>query len=164
MGRLTSEQIEMSRHALGLTEGRTTSYRNHYAAGLGTTQEAAWDDLARQGYALRGDDGIAIVGFCLTFAGASAVLNDGETLDREDFPEIGRTALTEARRERDALTARLAEAERVIGPFIELRDQFPESMKLINKRISGLMPIKLTVTKDQFRAARDFLKGDGNGG
>ena len=82
---MTPEQIKMMRHALGLTDGRKISYRNRYVAGLGTTQEADWNNLAAHGLAKRGEDGIAVVGFCLTDAGARAVLHDGERLDPEDF-------------------------------------------------------------------------------
>ncbi len=83
---MTPEQRKMARHALGLVDGRKMAYRNRYVAGLGTTQEAAWDDLVRQGFAKRGENGIAVVGFSLTVTGAKAVLEQGERLDDEDFP------------------------------------------------------------------------------
>lgn len=83
---MTPEQRKMARHALGLTEGRTVSYRNRYAAALGTTTELEWDEMVKRGWAERGSDGITLVGFCLTDAGARTVLEAGETLDREDFP------------------------------------------------------------------------------
>jgi hypothetical protein len=37
--------------------------------------------------------------------------------------------------------------------FINVRDQFPESMKLIQPKLGGLTPISVTVTKDQFAEA-----------
>lgn len=83
---MNAEQLNMARHALGLPNDRRRSYRNRYVAGLGTTQEKAWDELVRQGLAARGANGIAVVGFCLTEAGAKAALDHTETLDPEDFP------------------------------------------------------------------------------
>lgn len=85
---MTPEQTKMARHALGLEQGPRVSYRNRYVAGLGSPQEAAWDDLVRQGMAERGSEGLALVGFCLTEAGARAVLRSDEDLDREDFPPL----------------------------------------------------------------------------
>lgn len=84
---MSPEQLKLARHALGLPNNFMRSYRNRYAAGIGTTQEAAWDDLVSKGMAERGTNGIAIVGFCLTLEGAKAALEPAETLDREDFPE-----------------------------------------------------------------------------
>lgn len=83
---MTPEQRKMARHALGLDGFRRRSYRNRYAAGLGSTHEDQWNELCRRGLAERGQDGIAIVGFCLTDAGAREALDPGEILDPEDFP------------------------------------------------------------------------------
>lgn len=85
---MTPEQRKMARHALGLKDGRTVSYRNRYAAALGTTIELEWDEMVQRGWAERGADGTTIVRFCLTEAGAQAVLEPGERLDREDFPTL----------------------------------------------------------------------------
>ncbi len=94
--KLTEAQRAMARHALGLTDGRKVSYRNRYVVGIGTTQEAEWNALVQVGGAERGQNGIAVVGFCLTAAGANAALDRGESLDCEDFP-AGRAALNGGR-------------------------------------------------------------------
>lgn len=83
---MTPAQRKMARHALGLEDGRKVSYRNRYFAELGTTHEDGWDEMCRRGLAVRGDNGIAIIGFALTAAGAQEALDPGETLDCEDFP------------------------------------------------------------------------------
>lgn len=83
---MTPDQRKMARHALGLEQGPRVSYRNRYVAGLGSPQEAAWDDLVKRGMAERGHEGLAIVGFHLTEVGARSVLKSDEQLCREDFP------------------------------------------------------------------------------
>lgn len=45
---------------------------------------------------------------------------------------------------------RLREALRA---FVNIRDQFPESMKLIQPKLNRLTPITVTVTKAQFAEA-----------
>lgn len=84
---MTPSQIKMARHALGLVDGRRRSYRNRYVASLGSPNEKEWDDLCERGLAVRGSDRERMVGFCLTLTGAMVVLNEGEKLDPEDFPE-----------------------------------------------------------------------------
>jgi hypothetical protein len=84
---VTPEQIRMARHALGLDdEIPRKSYRNHYAAAVGSPQEAAWGDLVKQKYAVKGkrNPNSATVGFCLTEC-AVEFLKPGESLDEEDF-------------------------------------------------------------------------------
>lgn len=83
---MNPEQLKMARHALGLVDGRKQSYRNRYVAGLGTSQEDAWNEMCRKGLAERGRGRIETVGFCLTEAGAQEALGPGEQLDLEDFP------------------------------------------------------------------------------
>lgn len=39
------------------------------------------------------------------------------------------------------------------SPFVDVRDQFPQSAKLINPKLSGLEPVTITVTKAQMLAA-----------
>lgn len=49
---------------------------------------------------------------------------------------------------------RIEQLTTALEPFIALRDQLPSQMaKIIHKGVSGLTPIALTVTKDQFKAA-----------
>lgn len=40
-----------------------------------------------------------------------------------------------------------------LEPFVGIRDQFPQTVKLINPKLNGLTPITVTVTKAQFLAA-----------
>ncbi|MGX9443895.1 hypothetical protein ACWX0K_15135 [Nitrobacteraceae bacterium UC4446_H13] len=105
----------------------------------------------------------------------------GYDIRGEGLLEQAATALTEARAEFERLNAQVDEALRsclaeregrlkaeselsalrarvreVVGPFLNIRDQFPESSKLILKKFDGFTPISITVTKDQFRAARQL--------
>jgi hypothetical protein len=68
-----------------------------------------------------------------------------------------RVIATRVTKERDAAERVLAEAVEIMRPFLNVRDQFPESAKLILKKVGDLATINLTVTKGQFRAARDFI-------
>lgn len=64
-----------------------------------------------------------------------------------------------------AMVAR-AEVERLreaLRPFVDVRDQYPESAKLIQKGVAGFAPVSVMVTKDQFSAALAALKGGSNG-
>jgi len=90
--KLTDLQTRLARSALGLVNGRTVSYRNRFTAARYSLHEIAWEDLVRQGLAVRSYRSPAMVGFSLTEDGARAVLHSGETLDPEDFP-AGRAAL-----------------------------------------------------------------------
>jgi len=57
----------------------------------------------------------------------------------------------------EATEARIAVLEGALTAFVDVRDQYPESIKLIKKGVSGFQPISVTVTVDQFRAARAAL-------
>lgn len=83
---MTPEQLKIARHALGLPNDRRHSYRNRYAATVGSKQEAAWDAMVAAGHAERGDSVNVLSYFHLTLAGARASLEPKETLDLEDFP------------------------------------------------------------------------------
>ncbi len=83
---LTPQQIGLARHALGLENGQTSSYRNRYLAAAGGDTEAAWNGMVECGLAERGAATGLGVWFSLTEAGARRVLLPGESLDREDFP------------------------------------------------------------------------------
>lgn len=87
---MTPKQIELARHALGLTHYRQRkSYRNHFVTGEGTDDHIHWMAMVAAGEAKRragspmtgGDDC-----FWLTRMGAEQVLRRGEKLDPEDFP------------------------------------------------------------------------------
>lgn len=76
---------QMMRHALGLPNKTNCSYRNYYAAPIGTHVEKIWDALVTLGCAEKGEPGRMLVGYVLTRKGAESVLLKGETLDKEDF-------------------------------------------------------------------------------
>ena len=81
---------DLARHALGLPNKRSRSYRNHFVTGEGSTDYAPWIEMVAAGLAKRwkgnemtGGDDL----FRLTKTGAIQALNKGEHLDPEDFPE-----------------------------------------------------------------------------
>jgi hypothetical protein len=79
----------MARHALGL-DGSRKSYRNRYFAPHNSEALKAWHDLAVKGLAETGGTRAPAgspVFCCLTRRGAEAVLEPGETLCPEDFPQ-----------------------------------------------------------------------------
>jgi hypothetical protein len=88
--RMTPRQIELARHALGLTKpGIKCSYRKHFCAGPGHADYDEWVKMVADGNAVQrkniehfGGDDL----FHLTPAGAMAALRPGESLDHEDFP------------------------------------------------------------------------------
>lgn len=90
---MTPDQIEFARHALGLTNGRKVSYRNHYCCSSGPDHLAwmamreAGDARRRLGSPMSGGDDI----FWLTLSGARKALQKGERLDLEDFPTLALT-------------------------------------------------------------------------
>lgn len=84
---VTKTQRRLARHALGLGYGGTRSYRNRFAARVGTPDYAEWRALVDAGCALRypwffsyGDL------FTLTRDGAERVITKRERLAPEDFP------------------------------------------------------------------------------
>jgi hypothetical protein len=86
---MTPEQKKLARHALGLTNGRNVSYRNHFVTGEGARDFDAWQGLVAQGLAKRHGPKALYGGdycFVLTTQGAMAALDAGESLDPEDFP------------------------------------------------------------------------------
>lgn len=89
---MTPKQIELARHALGLKEGRTVSYRNHFVTDEcpGNQDHAEWMQMVARGDAIR-RKGNPITGgmdcFYLTRGGAEAALKPNEQLDPEDFPD-----------------------------------------------------------------------------
>lgn len=86
---MTTEQIRLARHALGLPHKTKRSYRNRYICGEGTTSFPDWEAMVAAGLATREDfsqNPSTRYWFGLTRAGAEAALLPGERLDREDFP------------------------------------------------------------------------------
>jgi hypothetical protein len=90
---MTPEQLRMARHALGLPNERSTSYRNRYYVPIGTQAERDWDDLVTQGLAARAANRETQVMFGLTTAGAQYAIEPDEKLDREDFPNSSGKAM-----------------------------------------------------------------------
>lgn len=88
MSEMTERQIDLARHALGLTYKRV-SYRNAFVTGEGSTDFPDWEDMVKGGFAWRrGPVKIFAGDYCfhLTRAGADAALNPGESLCPEDWP------------------------------------------------------------------------------
>lgn len=83
---MTTEQIAMARHALGLPNESGQSYRNRYFTSAGSVIEREWEELVQTGMAAREKGGGKLAHFYLTEAGARSALGQGETLDPEDFP------------------------------------------------------------------------------
>lgn len=88
---MTPRQKELARHALGLGNGQAKSYRNRFVAGPGHPDYDDWLAMMAAGEAGRREAKTLPFGgddlFWLTPHGAQAVLEPGETLCREDFPE-----------------------------------------------------------------------------
>lgn len=92
--RLTDEQRALARHALGLPNRESVSYRNSFKAGPRCVDHAPWVAMVKGGAAFirhgsQPTDGDDI--FCLTRRGAEAALEPGEMLDPEDFPRRRRS-------------------------------------------------------------------------
>lgn len=85
---MTPAQIELARHALGLGNGRSVSYRNRFVCGLDHWDYADWQSMSDHGLAKRyGPKQIFGGDYCfiLTREGAEMALKPGERLDAEDF-------------------------------------------------------------------------------
>jgi len=93
MADMTPEQRRLARHALGLPNKTSRSYRNYFTTRKVTPDHAVWKSMAGAGWAYkaprswvaRSDTEV----FILTRAGALLALDEGESLDPEDFPEGG---------------------------------------------------------------------------
>lgn len=83
---MTTNQIKLARHALGLDGARKVSYRNRYMAGVASDAYEEWQGMVRAGWAKLIYSGGYGDCFCLTYPGALAALESGERLDVEDFP------------------------------------------------------------------------------
>jgi hypothetical protein len=85
----TPEQLDLARHALGLGVRNRRSYRNRYVG-----EEPAWREMVAMGAArVKEARGSELTGgmpfFWLTRDGAKSALRPGESLDAEDFPDVG---------------------------------------------------------------------------
>ena len=86
--KVTKKQMVLARHALGLPNSSHHSYRNRFLVAEGAPGFKEWLGLSVDGLALRfpRHNGGPLDLFCLTYDGARRMLQRGETLDREDFP------------------------------------------------------------------------------
>lgn len=83
---LTPDEKALARHALGLPNDHKRSFRNRYAANRNTEACEHWEAMRRKGAADLWMYGEFLKHFELTKEGAEAALDDGESLDLEDFP------------------------------------------------------------------------------
>lgn len=86
---MTPRQIELARHALGLSGATTVSYRNHFCASKGHVDFEDWMVMVEAGYATRRDPVPGYGGddiFQLTRVAAETVLLPGEVLEQPRFP------------------------------------------------------------------------------
>lgn len=85
--KLTTAQLRLARHALGLPNHRYVSYRNRFLAVIDTLDHAAWCEMVKHGYATCIPYYSSISDFFhLTKQGATLALSPAERLDDEDFP------------------------------------------------------------------------------
>lgn len=89
---MTTEQIAMARHALGLPNESGQSYRNRYFTSSGSVIEREWEELVKSGMAAREKGGGKLTHFYLTEAGARAAIARSETLDPQDFPALAHSS------------------------------------------------------------------------
>jgi hypothetical protein len=88
--KMTSEQVKLARHALGLPNKRNMSYRNRFICNPGHDDYDNWMAMEKTGYAMRIKPSSIMSGmffFWLTPDGAKLALHAGEKLDPEDFDE-----------------------------------------------------------------------------
>lgn len=83
---LNELQTRLARHALGLPNPHSKSYRNRYSCPSQGEDLNAWLGMAERGLATEANVASLLRHFELTLVGARAALQAGETLDQEDFP------------------------------------------------------------------------------
>lgn len=89
---MTPEQRKLARHALGLPNGANRSYRNSFTCGIAGKESKVLAAMVSVGLAsLCGPQSAhsSYHTFSLTRAGALLALDEGESLNPEDFPEGG---------------------------------------------------------------------------
>lgn len=88
MAKMTKRQKVLARHALGLPNSHSKTYRNRFLVAEGAPGHKEWHGLAVDGLARRfprHNGGLCDL-FVLTPEGARLALKQGERLDPEDFP------------------------------------------------------------------------------
>lgn len=91
MSAMTSEQLALARHALGLPNQHKKSYRNRYYIHESHEDCAHWNVMVEEGFAAKHLLKTDIAGrwdilYTMTFKGAQLSCKPGECLDPEDFP------------------------------------------------------------------------------
>lgn len=93
---MTTKQIELARHALGLPNKRKRTYRNRFVAGDGHDDFPEWELMVAEGNAEKRDGSTVPFGgdhiYYLTEQGARLALKRGEKLSPEDFPQTEKSA------------------------------------------------------------------------
>ena len=96
---MTPEQRKLAHHALGLPNKTNRSYQNYYSVREVMPAHAVWDSMVKTGWSeivakysldfLSNSPTLRGHMFRLTRAGALLALDEGESLNPEDFPEGG---------------------------------------------------------------------------
>lgn len=90
---MSERQTELARHALGLPNVRSKSYRNRFYCSEASPDYTDWRAMVGSGMASAQKlVASSLTLFRLSHAAAMNVLQDGETLDAEDFPSSRGTA------------------------------------------------------------------------
>jgi hypothetical protein len=86
---MTPKQKKLAREALGLPNRRRTSCRNFFVAARESGGPSdTWFRMVDAGYAVSGRPYQETIVFHLTPPGALQVLEEGEALDPDDFPDV----------------------------------------------------------------------------
>ena len=82
---MTTIQRDLARHALGLPNAQKQTYRNHFCIPEGADEYPNWEDLVKQGLAVKAGGGVNWSGdfFYLTLEGATQALLPGESISVE---------------------------------------------------------------------------------
>lgn len=91
---------------------------------------------------------------CFMTSNGPAEANAAFIVEAVNNHETLKAEITRLRSELEQAKGQVESLRNALEPFIALRDQSPTQMaKVIHKGIAGTIPIALTVTKDQFKAA-----------
>jgi hypothetical protein len=101
---LTSEERRLARHALGLSAPCATgvAYRNRYLAGAQSDAAEIWRGLAKRGLAMLGEQWSGSIWAHCGSQLANAVLESGETIDREETESLAAIDKAIAQKPEDA--------------------------------------------------------------
>lgn len=85
---MSEDEKRLARHALGLPNEKRVSFRNRYIAPVGGPAEETWRAMVERRFAEPSSLGTG--SFVLTIKGAMEAIEEGEALDREDFPMVAK--------------------------------------------------------------------------